>query len=158
MAITLSDFYVELAQHAIDFKQPILAHISRLAALEAAGKDIPLPTLGWNVLGIWDWDAANDGVYMGGKCAALFDVDPEAARKGLPINEFIKAMHPEDAPRVADSIMQALKNGGPYESRYRVISKGEVRNVVAIGDCILNASGHAVRFPGVLLELPTIVS
>ena len=84
MAITLSDFYVELAQHAISYDQPMFAHISNMAALEAAGKDIPVPLLGWSVLGIWDWDAANDVVYMGAKCAALFDADPEAARKGLP--------------------------------------------------------------------------
>lgn len=158
MTMTLSDFYAELAVHATSYNQPILAHISQLAALEARGKDIPVPLLGWNVLGIWDWDATNDVVYMGGKCAALFDVDPEAARTGLPINDFIKAMHPDDASRVADTIMDALKKGGAYESRYRVISKGKVRNVVAIGDCILDASGRAVRFPGVLLELPVIVS
>ena len=66
-------------------------------------------------------------------------------------------MHPDDVSRVTDTIMAALKNGGPYESRYRVIAKGEVRNVVAIGDCILDASRRAVRFPGVLLELPSIV-
>ncbi|MET0676328.1 MAG: PAS domain-containing protein [Bradyrhizobium sp.] len=158
MILTLSDFYSELALHASTCDQPMLAHISRMAALEAKGKDIPVPLLGWNVLGIWDWDAASDVVYMGGKCAELFDVDPEAARRGLPISDFIKAMHPEDAPRVADTIMSALQNGGPYESRYRVIAKGAVRNVVAIGDCILDASGRAVRFPGVILELPGIVS
>lgn len=158
MTMTLSDFYAELALHAISYDQPILAHISRMAALEAQGKDVPLPLLGWNVVGIWDWDAANDVVYMGRKCAELFDVDPDAARRGLPINDFIKAMHPEDAPRVTDSIMEALKNGGPFESRYRVISKGVARNVVAIGDCILDTSGRAVRFPGALLELPSIVS
>lgn len=158
MTMTLSDFYAELAAHATSYNQPILAHISQMAALEARGKKIPVPLLGWNIVGIWDWDAANDVVYMGHKCAELFDVDPDAARRGLPINEFIKAMHPDDAPRVADSIMHALKNGGPYESRYRVVAKGVVRNVVAIGDCIIDADGRALRFPGVLLELPSIVS
>jgi PAS domain-containing protein len=158
MAMTLSDLFVELAQYAISFNQPTLAHISRMAALEAQGKDIPVPLLGWNIVGMWDWDAVNDVTYLDEKCAELFNVDPEAAKQGLPISDYIAAIHPEDAPRVGDAIMQALKNGGPYESRYRVISNGRIRNVVARGACTLDASGRAVRFPGVILELPGVVS
>ena len=60
--------------------------------------------------------------------------------------------------RVADAIMDALKNGGPYEARYRVVSDGRTRNVVARGACTLDATGRAVRFPGFILELPGIVS
>jgi PAS domain-containing protein len=158
MAMTLSDLYLELAQHAVTHKQSLLAHITRMAALEALNKNIPVPVLGWNVLGIWDWDAVNDVTYLDEKCADLFSVDRIAARKGLPISEYIKAIHPDDAPRVVDSILETLKKGGPYESRYRVISNGKVRNVVARGDCTLDASGKAVRFPGVILELPIAVS
>lgn len=158
MAMTLSDVYSELAQYATVHNEPILAHISRMAALEAKGKDIPPPLLGWNIVGVWDWDAVNDVVYMGNRCAELFGVDPKAARSGLPINEFIKAIHPEDAPSVTDAIMAALRDGGPYESRYRVISKGIVRHVAALGDCILDASGRAIRFPGALLLLPDLMN
>lgn len=158
MALTLSDLYLELAQHAVTHNHTLLAHISRMAALEARGKEIPVPLLGWNVLGIWDWDAVNDVTYLDENCADLFDVDRIAARKGLPISDYIKAIHPDDAPRVADSIMDALRKGGPYESRYRVISNGRIRNVVARGDCTLDASGKAVRFPGFILELPSAMS
>ena len=158
MAMTLSDLFVELAQYAISYNQPTLAPISRMAALEVRGKDIPVPLLGWNILGMWDWDAVNDVTYLDAKCAELFNVEPEAARRGLPISDYIAAIHPEDALRVGDAIMGALKNGGPYECRYRVISNGRVRNIVARGACTLDASGRAVRFPGVILEISGIVS
>lgn len=158
MGMTLSDLYLDLAEHAVAHNHLLLAHISRMAALEARAKDIPLPVLGWNVLGIWDWDAVNDVTYLDENCADLFNVDRILARKGLPISDYIKAIHPDDARRVANSIMDALKRGGPYESCYRVVSNGKVRNVVARGDCTLDASGKAVRFPGFILELPTAMS
>lgn len=158
MAMTLSDMYLELAQHAVSHNEDLLAHISRMAALEARNKSIPLPILGWNVLGIWDWDVIGDVVYMEERCAELFDVPPDAARKGLPISDFVKAMHPDDTARVTDAIMETLRRGGPFECRYRVIANGRTRNVVARGACTLDASGRAARFPGLILELPTAVS
>jgi PAS domain-containing protein len=158
MGMSLSELYLELAEHALAYRQPFLAHISQMAAREACGKDIPPFVLGWNVLGIWDWDAVNDLTYLDENCADLFNVDHATARKGLPISEYLKAIHPDDAPRVSDSILAALKKGGPYESRYRVISKGKIRNIVARGDCTHDAAGKAVRFPGYILELPTILS
>ena len=158
MAMTLSDIYLELAQHAVSHNEDLLAHISRMAALEVHGKDIPLPVLGWNVVGIWDWDVVHDIVYMEEKCAELFAVAPEAARKGLPISEFVKAIHPDDAARVADSIMETLKKGGRFECRYRVIAGGRTRNVVARGACTMDASERAARFPGLILELPNAMS
>jgi len=158
MAMSLSDLFAELAEYAASQNEALIAHISRMAALEARNKNIPAPLLGWTIIGMWDWDAVNDVTYLDEKCAELFDVDPDAARKGLPISDYIKAIHPEDAPRVADAIMGALKNGGPYEARYRVVSNGRIRNVVARGACTLDATGRAVRFPGFILELPGIVS
>lgn len=158
MAMSLSDLFAELAEYATSHNQPLIAHISRMAALEARGKDVPAPLLGWRIIGMWDWDAVNDITYFDEKCAELFNVDPDAARKGLPISDYIKAIHHEDAPRVADAIMHALKNGGPYEARYRVVSDGRIRNVVARGACTLDTTGRAVRFPGFILELPGIVS
>lgn len=158
MAMSLSDLFAELAEYATSQNEALIAHISRMAALEARGKNIAAPTLGWTIIGMWDWDAVNDVTYLDEKCAELFNVDPDAARKGLPISDYIRAIHLEDAPRVADAIMDALKNGGPYESRYRVVSDGRIRNVVARGACTLDATGRAVRFPGFILELPGIVS
>lgn len=158
MAMSLSDLFAVLAEYATSRNEALVAHISRMAALEARDKDIPAPFIGWNIIGMWDWDAVNDVTYLDEKCAELFSVDPVAARKGLPISDYIRAIHPDDASRVADAIMNALKNGGPYEARYRVVCDGRNRNVVARGACTLDASGRAVRFPGFILELSGIVS
>lgn len=91
MAMTLSDLFEELSAYASRYDQPVLAHISRMAALEAQGKNIPAPPLGWNILGMWDWDAVNDLTYLDPALADLFNVEPEAAKKGLPISDYIKA-------------------------------------------------------------------
>lgn len=154
MTMTLSDLFVELAHYSTSFNEHMLAHICRMAALEAQEKAIPAPLLDWHHLGKWDWDTVNDVTYLDAECAKLFNVNPEVAQKGLPISDYIKAIHSDDAARVGDAIMNALKNGGPYECRYRVVSNGRIRNVVARGACTLDTSGRAVRFSGVILEIP----
>jgi len=153
MAITLSDLFTELAQYSALHNQPMLAHIARMGALEAQGKNILAPMFGWTIVGMWDWDAVNDITYLEPGCAELFSVDPHRAVKGLPINDYLEAVHHDDSERLVDAIMSTLKSGGPFEVRYRVISNGRARNIIARGVCTLDESGRAIRFPGVILEV-----
>lgn len=154
MAITLTDVLVQLSNQASHHNEPFLAHICRMAAAEARGKDIPVPLPGMTIVGMWDWDAVNDVNHLDEGCAELFGVDPAQARQGMSINDYLKAVHPDDIQRLGDAIMHALKHGGPLEIRYRINSNGRVRHVLARGVCTLDPSGRAQRFPGVMLEFP----
>lgn len=158
MAATLTDMLVELSNQASRYNEPFLAHICRMAAVEARGKDIPVPHTGMTIVGMWDWDAVNDVNHLDEGCAELFGVDPVQARQGMSINDYLKAVHPDDVQRLGDAIMHTLKHGGPVEIRYRINSNGRVRHVLARGICTLDKSGRAQRFPGVMLEFPDQVS
>ena len=72
----------------------------------------------------------------------------------MSINDYLKAVHPDDIQRLVDAIMNALKHGGPLEIRYRIVGSGRVRHVLARGTCTLDKSGRALRFPGLMLEYP----
>jgi PAS domain-containing protein len=158
MAVTLTDVFVQLSEQASQYNEPFLAHICRMAAVEARGKDIPVPLPGMTIVGMWDWDAVNDVNHLDRGCAELFGVDPVQARQGMSINDYLKAVHPDDIQRLGDAIMHALKHGGPLEIRYRINSNGRVRHVLARGTCTLDTSGRAQRFPGVMLEFPDQVN
>jgi len=158
MAVTLTDLLAQIADQASRYHEPVLAHICKMAALEAQGKDIPVPLPGMTIIGMWDWDAVNDVNHLDEGCAELFGVDPVQARLGMSINEYLKAVHPDDIQRLVDAIMHALKHGGPLEIRYRINGNGRVRHVLARGNCTLDKFGRALRFPGLMLEFPNQVS
>lgn len=158
MVPTLADLFRQISKQANLYNQPFLAHICNMAALEAQGKTIPVPLTGMTIVGMWDWDAVNDINHLDEGCAELFGVDPDKARKGMSINDYLRAVHPDDAQRLGDAIMRTLKLGGPIEIRYRVMNNGRTRHVLARGICTLDEAGRAQRFPGVILEFPTSAS
>ena len=61
------------------------------------------------IVGMWDWDAVNDVNHLDEGCAELFGVDPVQARQGMSINDYLKAVHPDDIQRLVDAIMYALR-------------------------------------------------
>ena len=146
------------ADQATAANEPALAHICRMAALEAVEKTLPVPVTSMGIVGFWDWDAVNDINHLDEACAELFGVDPVQARNGMSINDYMKAVHPDDVPRLTSAIMQTLQTGGSIEIRYRVMSNGHVRHILAKGVCTLDALGRAERFPGVILELPNYLA
>jgi len=158
MALNLAETLSLFADHAAASDEPVLAHICRMAALEAKGKDVTVPHTNISIIGMWDWDAVNDINHLDEGCAKLFGVDPVQARNGMSINDYMRAVHPDDVDRLTSAIMQTLKAGGPIEIRYRVLSNGRVHHVLARGVCTLDKTGRAARFPGVILELPNPVA
>lgn len=105
-------------------------------------------------VGTWDWDIVTDRVVADQRFAELYGVDPMLARRGAPISEFFKAMHPEDAVRVGEEIQRTLKTRSPFRSEYRLVqADGEVRWVAAEGRIVSDEDGKAVRFPGVTFDV-----
>ncbi|MFC5342710.1 PAS domain S-box protein [Brevundimonas staleyi] len=105
-------------------------------------------------VGTWDWDIVTDRVVADQRFAELYGVDPMLARRGAPLSEFFKAMHPDDAVRVGEEIQRTLKTRSPFRSEYRLVqADGEVRWVAAEGRIIADENGKAVRFPGVTFDI-----
>jgi PAS domain S-box-containing protein len=105
-------------------------------------------------IGTWDWDVVNDRAYVNRRFAELYSIDPEVAPSGVPVAEFLKAIHPEDLERVQQQLQTALNTGGAFDGEYRVVqTDGPVRWVYGRGSCRLNETGQPVRFSGVLFEI-----
>ena len=112
-------------------------------ALEASG-----------FVGTWDWDVVADRVIADPRFVAIFGGDSESSRNGVPVAEYVKAIHPEDLERVKRAITRAMQSGDPFQSEYRLMQgDGTVRWIDARGRCRFDADGRPVRFPGVAVDI-----
>ncbi|RKI35729.1 PAS domain S-box protein [Corallococcus sp. AB004] len=123
-------------------------------ALREANERVQLALNAEAMIGIWVWDVPGNRVVADERFAHSFSLDPVQAREGLPLSQFVAAIHPEDRPRVEALIARVLETGGAYRSEYRVLrADGAHRWVEASGHCHLSAQGAPLRFPGVLVDI-----
>nr|WP_314261236.1 PAS domain-containing protein [uncultured Devosia sp.] len=123
-------------------------------ALARSEERLSLALNGSSLVGTWDWDVAANVVTSDDKFAAMFGLDPLRAGLGVPIEEFLAAIHPDDVTRVGDEIAAVLEDGSPYRSEYRLVDRqGATHHVIASGRPRLDAEGKATRFPGVIVDV-----
>ncbi|KQM80343.1 hypothetical protein ASE76_04195 [Xylophilus sp. Leaf220] len=107
-----------------------------------------------DMVGIWDWDLASNLLYADARFARFYGVDPERGESGAPIEEYLRAVHPDDLARIRDEFRALFGNGGDYASDYRVVQPdGAVRWVSARGRLVRDAEGRPLRFPGASVEI-----
>ncbi len=102
----------------------------------------------------WTWDILENRLVADENLARLFGVNSEDAR-GAPIENYIRAIHPEDRGAVQSAISKVLE--GPndrYEITYRVVREnGDTSWVSARGTVERDASGKAISLPGVVIDI-----
>ena len=105
-------------------------------------------------IGTWIWEVKHNQVFADQNLARLFNVS-EADARGGPLERYMANVHEEDRPRVAGEINRATAEGLRFETEYRVARpEGGYRWVVARGWAERDpATGEAVRFPGVVLDI-----
>ena len=78
----------------------------------------------------------------------------ELAGKGLPIEAYAKAIHPDDRAEVMEAVDRTVRTGGRFSASYRVTDGvGVERWVHARGHYTSDAEGRAVRFTGVSIDI-----
>ena len=106
------------------------------------------------IIGTFVWQPAADHFTADDRFARSFGLDPEGFRAGMSLEAVMESIHPEDRPRVAGAVAQAMQAGGPYRCEYRVRQRdGSYRWIEANGRVDLDDQGRPVRFPGVLLDI-----
>lgn len=122
--------------------------------LQESREKLDLALSASGLVGTWDWDVAGDVVTADERFARLFGLSPGAAVMGVPIGQFMQAIHPEDRDRVGREIADASTAPGPVRFEYRLLRPdGEVRWVVASGRVIADAEGRPLRLPGVVVDI-----
>jgi PAS domain-containing protein len=152
MRSKLADLFNAIAANATTFAQPVLAHLCRMAAIEAENAALPwadAPRL--SIAGIWDWDVTNDVNRVDPAGAHFLGIVPSRAGKGLPNSHYLQALHPEDIDTVNRSLGKAIKGGGVWQARYRIIASGQPVWASGKGCCFIDKSNRPERFTGAIM-------
>lgn len=153
----LGDLCLEIAEFAKDRDYRTLDYLMRMAAAEAYDQTSesfePDSSGKGELIGMWDWDVTNNKAYVDPPAAKLFDVNPKASVTDLPLEEYIKAIHPDDVASFSTAVYQVAHEGGCFKSTYRVIHNGRIIWVFARGSCFVGAEKTPVRFPGALFDV-----
>jgi signal transduction histidine kinase len=106
------------------------------------------------IIGTWIWNVLTDQVVGDERFARSFSLDPARCRAGIPLEEALASIHPQDRALVSAEIGEAVQRGGPYRCEFRVRqAAGVFRWVEANGRVDRDDAGGAIRFPGVLIDI-----
>jgi PAS domain S-box-containing protein len=123
-------------------------------ALRASEERLRLALSAARDMGSFDWDIGADRCIADQRFCAIFGIEAERGRVGLPMAEALANVHPEDWPEVERRARHTLETGEDFAMDYRVQSTPEmVRWISARGNCLRNESGTPVRFSGVVLDI-----
>lgn len=148
-----------LVENLARFASLVSEMLSSLTQVEGLGRQLAVVgsqmdhALEAASIGTWNWDPANDRMYVDAKTAKLFGVTDDEAN-GAPVEVYMSKVHPEDRPRIAAALEQALLRGATYEVEFRLPRPdGSCRWVRSLGRAHDGATVKAVRMPGVVVDV-----
>ncbi|MBB3656686.1 PAS domain S-box-containing protein [Rhizobium sp. BK650] len=102
--------------------------------------------------GIYTWDVVKNLVFADSALAELFGLDPAATVHGLPLEDYLARVHPDDRPQLAKTISEVLVADIAQQSTYRVQGRdGRYRMVEAFGRAFRDHSGSPVLYSGIVV-------
>ncbi|HEY9612124.1 PAS domain S-box protein [Allocoleopsis sp.] len=103
-------------------------------------------------MGAWDWDMMSDRMTWSEGTEALFGLRPGDLAGSY--DACMDYLHPDDRPRVIQSLRRTVETGTDYEVESRIIcTNGTIRWVASKGALIRNPNGIVVRMTGTLMDI-----
>ncbi|EJJ28423.1 PAS domain-containing protein [Rhizobium sp. CF142] len=104
--------------------------------------------------GIYTWDIVRNLVFADSALAGLFGLDPEATVHGLPLEDYLARVHPDDRPDLAKKISEVIVADIAQQNTYRVQGRdGRYRLVAAFGRAFRDQSGSPVLYSGIVVPV-----
>jgi len=124
------------------------------AAARMDAQRVQLALAAGAIIGTWLWDLPTDRVSVDAAFAQAFGLDPALGQEGIPLEQIIATVHPDDRDGLVAAINKAVASGGAYAHQYRVRRQdGQYHWIEANGRVEHGADGTPLRFPGVLLDI-----
>lgn len=135
------------------------ARIMAARELQRSQERIEMALEAGGIVGTWDWDIATDRVTCDERFARLFTPDVRAVAAGVDRGEVMGVIHPEDRARVRDVLAEAVRTGGKYKCRHRMIMvDGETRWFHGAGRAVRDADGTVAKLCGVVVDLTSQIA
>ena len=104
-------------------------------------------------IGLWTWDIRADLVTADEYLAELYELEPDDAIDGAPLDDFFVRIHEDDAAQTRTDLERAVEETGELKTEYRITSAtGETRWVEARGEAEYE-DGEPVRFHGAVADI-----
>lgn len=104
--------------------------------------------------GTWDWDIPAQSFIADARFASLYSLDPVEAARGLPVEAFFSAIHPEDRRRIRLAVGGILNGAEIFSKEFRLLAPdGSVRWIHARGRTSFDADEQPLRFTGVVIDI-----
>ncbi|PQO99399.1 hypothetical protein C5614_09965 [Massilia phosphatilytica] len=105
-------------------------------------------------VGTWMLDLKTGRVHADANVAAMFSVTSGLDADGAPIDDYLRAIHPDDIGNVRASLERAVAAREPHQLVHRVRARdGVVRTVNARGRVEVDETGAPVRMAGVVFDI-----
>lgn len=105
-------------------------------------------------VGVWTYDVATDLFFCDAAVSALYGLDPERGAAGLPREEFLANVHPQDRISLQKTMSGGLQRSGDLELEYRLVHPdGSIRWVLSRGHTYFDDNGKPVRRTGVGVDM-----
>ena len=105
-------------------------------------------------VGVWTYEAASDRFFCDAAISDLYGIDPKEGAAGILRTRFLANVHPDDLPKLHETMSKGLHHGADLELEYRIChADGVIRWVLSRGRTFLNDQGVAVRRTGVGIEV-----
>ncbi len=99
-------------------------------------------------IGLWFWDLKEKKIFSTPKCHEIFEI---SANEPITLHSIDHLLHPEDRETVSQTLEESQKNGGDYESEFRVInSDGTINWIVTRGRTYLDSYGKPLSMMGIV--------
>ncbi len=106
------------------------------------------------IIGTWFWDLPTDRFTVDAAFARSFGLDPALGHSGIPLEQIIATVHPDDRDGLVAAIDEVIARGGAYAHQYRVRREdGNYYWIEANGRVDHAGDGTPSRFPGVLIDV-----
>jgi PAS domain S-box-containing protein len=150
---SISPLKPPLKGYVKSFRDATVQHQTE-TALKEAQERMEFTLTSAQIVGTWDWDLLKNQVSADSRFARIHSVDPLIASSGAPLADFVRGIHAEDRDRVLAELNHSIAAGTPFESEYRLTRPDLASHyVLARGQCIFDATGAAVRFSGVTVDV-----
>jgi PAS domain S-box-containing protein len=102
-------------------------------------------------MAVWDWDLANDRLWMSDEGRKFFGFDP---LEPLHASNLSGRVHPDDSAMRELTIQRALAAGGSYETEYRIVRPdGSVRWIAGRGRTSPGTHDEPARILGISMDI-----
>lgn len=103
-------------------------------------------------VGLWDYEIESKQLRWSDGVFRVFGRKPGDTEVSL--DEFVRMVHADDRPAVAQAVRTSIEQAEPFASKYRIVRPDcQVRSMVSRGDVLRDAQGRPIRIAGIVKDV-----